>query len=62
MSKRNHPTVDVSGVSQKNHKNSSSEGKPKANKTETSDTKTTDSIISETSIKRQKAIKELANR
>ena len=62
MSKRSYPTAEDSGLNQKKHEDSPLAGKSKTNKPESSNTKTTERIIQDTSIKRQKAIKELANR
>ena len=60
MPTRNYPKAEESDVNQKKQKDSSSA--EKANKTDTPGEKTTEGIIQETSIKRHKAIKELANR
>lgn len=60
MSTRNYPTTEESGLIQKKHKDSSPAGK--TIKPDTPVEETMERIIQETSIKRQQAIKELANR
>ena len=62
MSSKKKPTVGGSGVNQRDSKDSSSVVKQKKKKPVSVHTKTTEQIIQETSIKRHKAIKELANR
>ena len=62
MSSQHNPTTSRSDINQKEHKEASPAMKKKKTKSELPVSKETERIIQETTKKRRKAIKELANR